>query len=104
MIMISKCFFNFNNFYVIICCFFSTKLLALGILPSTAVNAEFVTKLLILGVLFSILVILVLQSVFFNNSTSTRILFSYSVLSAPYLVFKTNPLVSILFTFSTNLS
>ena len=38
-----------------------------------------------------------------TSSPVSGILFSNSVLSVPYLVFKTNPLASILFTFSTNL-
>ena len=57
-----------------------TKLLVLGILFSTVVNAVFVAKLLISGILFSNSVILVLQ-----------------------LVFNTKWLVSILFTLVTNL-
>ena len=52
MIMIIKFIFNFSNFCVIVC-FFLTKLLTLGILFSTAVNAVFVTKLLTTGILFS---------------------------------------------------
>ena len=51
MIMIIKLIFNFSNFCIIIC--FLTKLLTLGILFSTAVNAVFVAKLLISGILFS---------------------------------------------------
>ena len=51
-------FFNLNNFCVIIC--FLTKLLTSGILFSTAVNAELVTKPLILGTLPSISVIIAL--------------------------------------------
>ena len=58
MIMIIKFIFNFCNFSVII--YFLTKLLTLGILFSTVVNAVFVTKLLISGILPSILEILVL--------------------------------------------
>ena len=38
MIIINKLFFNFNNFCFIIC--FLTKVLTLGILSSTAVNAD----------------------------------------------------------------
>ena len=52
MIMISKFLFNFSNFCVIVC-FFLTKLLTLGMLFSTAVNAIFVAKLLTSGILFS---------------------------------------------------
>ena len=62
MIMISKLLLDFSNFCAINC--FLTKLLILGILFSTAVNAAFVAKPLILGILPSILVILALQSVF----------------------------------------
>ena len=58
MIMISKLIFNFSNLCVII--YFLTKLLILGILFSTAVNAAFVAKSLILGILFSMSVILAL--------------------------------------------
>ena len=58
MIMISKFLFNFSNFCVIIC--FLTKLLILGILFPTTVNAAFVAKPLILGILPSIFVILAL--------------------------------------------
>ena len=80
-----------------------TKLLTLGILFSTAVNAVFVAKLLISGILPSISVILVLQSVFLTRPLVPGILFSNSDLSASYLVFKTNPLVSMLSTLATNL-
>ena len=51
MIIISKFLFNFSNFCVII--YFLTKLLILGILFSTAVNAVFVAKLLTSGIFFS---------------------------------------------------
>ena len=50
MIMISQFLFNFNNFCVIFR--FFTKLLALGVLFSAAVNAAFVAKLLTSGILF----------------------------------------------------
>ena len=56
--MISKLLFSFSNFGVIIC--YLTKLVILGILFSTIVNAAFVAKLLIPGVLPSISVILAL--------------------------------------------
>ena len=56
MILISNFLLNFTNFCVIVC--FLTKLLTLGILFSTAVNAELVAKPLILGILPSISVIL----------------------------------------------
>ena len=48
--------------------------------------------------------ILVLQSVFLTRPLVSEILFSNSDLSVSYLVFETNPLVSILFTLATNLS
>ena len=81
-----------------------TKLLVLGILFSTVVNAVFVAKLLISGILFSNSVILVLQSVFLTRLLILGILFSNSVLSVLYLVFNTKSLVSILFNLATNLS
>ena len=59
MIMIIKFIFNISNFSIIVC-FFLTKLLILGILFSTVVNAVFVAKLLESGILPFILVILVL--------------------------------------------
>ena len=52
MIMIRKFLFKLTNFCVTVC-FFLTKLLTLGILFSTAVNAVFVAKLLASGILFS---------------------------------------------------
>ena len=58
MIMIIKFIFNISNFSIIV--LFLTKLLMLGILFSTAVNAVFVAKLLVSGILFSNSVILVL--------------------------------------------
>ena len=51
MIIISKFLFKLTNFCVIVC--FLTKLLTLGILFSTAVNAVFVAELLTSGILFS---------------------------------------------------
>ena len=98
MIIIIKFIFNFCNFIVII--WFLTKLLTLGILFSTVVNAVFVAKLLISGILFSIAV----NAVFVAKLLISGILFSNSDLSVSYLVFKTNLLVSILFTLPTNLS
>ena len=87
-----------------------TKLLSLGILCSTAVNAELVAKLLILGILFSASVILELKSVVLTKPfvsgifLSTSLIFFYrSDLSVTYLVLKTNLVVSILSTFVTNL-
>ena len=70
----------------------------LDILFSTAVNAVFVAKILISGIFFS-------YSVSFaslTKSVTLGILFSNSDLSVSYLVFKTKPLVSILFTLPTN--
>ena len=49
--MINKFLFKLTNFGVIV--FFLTKVLTLGILFSTAVNAVFVAKLLTSGILFS---------------------------------------------------
>ena len=82
-------FINFRNY---------TKLLILGILFSTAVNAEVVAKPLILGILLSISLMLVLYSDLLTRLLVSGILFSNSNLSLLYLVFKINPLVSILFT------
>ena len=98
----SKFIFNFSNFCVIIC--FLTKLLILGILFSAVVNTAFAAKGLILDILPSIPVILVLQSVFLTRPLVSGFFFSNSDLSVSYLVFKTNALVSILFTLATNLS
>ena len=70
----------------------------LPIKSSTAVNAEFVVKTQILGILFSISVIPELQSVSLTSLLVSGIVFSNSVLSVV-----SNPLVSILFTISTNL-
>ena len=97
--MISKFLFNFCNFCVI--SYFVTKLLILGILFSTAVNAAFVAKPLILGILPSISVILALQSVFLTRPLVSGTFFSNSVLCVSYLVFKTNALVSMLFALAT---
>ena len=54
MIVVIKFIFNIINFSIIVC--FLTKLLILGILFSTVVNAVFVAKLLISGILFSTVV------------------------------------------------
>ena len=62
MIMISNFLFNVSYFCIIIF-FFLTKLLRLGILFSTAVNAALVAKPLILGILLSMSVVLALYSV-----------------------------------------
>ena len=96
MIMISKFLFNLRKFCVITC--FLTKLLILGILFSTAVNAAlFVAKPLILGIVLSISVMSALSYVFLTSLLVSGILFSSSDLSMSYLVLKTNPLVSIVF-------
>ena len=79
---------------------FLTKLLMLGILFTTVVNAVFVAKLLVSGILFSYSV----SFTFFKKSTASEIFFSNSVLRVIYLVFNTKSQVSILFTFATNLS
>ena len=68
---------------------FLTKLLTLGVLFSTVVNAVFVAKLLISGILPSISVILVLQSVVLTRPLVSGVLFYNSVLSVWYLVFNT---------------
>ena len=99
-----------------------TKPLISGILLSATVNAELVAKPLMLGILFYTSVILELKSTFTTKFLTAGILFSaasnssslatplpcfsiFSIfeLSASYLVFKTNPLVSILSIFVTNL-
>ena len=67
-----------------------------------AVNAALVAKPQI-HVFFSILVVLALLSNFLTSPQVPGILLSNSVLSVSYLVFQTNPLGSILFTFLTNL-
>ena len=73
MIMIIKFIFNISNFCVIVC--FLTKLLTLGILFSTVVNAVFVAKLLISGILFSTVV----NAVFVSKLLISGILFSNSM-------------------------
>ena len=90
--------------------FFLTRLLTLGILFSTAVNAALVGKPEILSILPSISAVLALQSVFLTSSlvlgaflSVSLIFFSKSDLTMSYLVFKTNPLV-LIFTFAANLS
>ena len=82
---------------------FLTRLLILGILFSTVVNSVFVAKLLA-GILPSISAILASQLVFLTRLQVSGILFSNSDLSVSCLVFKTNPLASILFTLPTNLA
>ena len=72
MIMMSKFFFNFSNFCDIVC--FLTKLLTLGILFSSAVNAVFVAQVPVFGILFSTSLIfafltrLLTPGNFFSNS------------------------------------
>ena len=61
-------------------------------------------KPLILGILFNISIILVLQFVCLTSPIVSGVSFSSFDLSVSYLVFKRNPLVSILFTLATNLS
>ena len=79
MIIINNFLFNFTNFCIIIW-FFFTKLLTLGILFSTAVNAELVAKPLILNFTF-----------YFTN---------FSII----ICFLTSPLVSGIFFFKSDLS
>ena len=83
---------------------FLTELLTSGILFPTAVNAELVAKLVILGILVSISVSSAFKSAFLARSLvsgiflpASLILFSKSDSSVSYVVFKTNPAVSILF-------
>ena len=54
--------------------------------------------------MFSISVIIILQSVFLTRPLVSEILFSNTVLFLSYLGFKVNPLVSILFTLVSYLS
>ena len=96
MIMITNFLFNFTNFCVVN--IFLLRLLTSGILFSTTVNAVFVAKPLISGILPSISVIFFF---FFLQDQLHQEFFSGSDLSLLYLVFKTNPLGAILFTFST---
>ena len=86
-----------------------TKLLTSGILILTAVDAALVTKPVLLGILPCISLSLAFRSVFLTNPlvsgiffSASLIMFSKSDLSVSYLVFKTKPVVSILFTFETN--
>ena len=79
---------------------FLTTLLTLVILFSTAVNLVFVAKLLQSGILFSNSV----SFVFLMKSIASGMFSSNSVLSLWYLVFETNVLESILFTFAASLS
>ena len=63
--MIIDFIFNFTNFCVTFFTNFLTKLMTLGILFSTAVNAELVARPVILGILPSISVILAFKSASF---------------------------------------
>ena len=103
MTKINNLIFNFTNICIIIG--FFARPLTSGILFSAAVNAELVARPVILGVLPSILVILAFKSVFLATSlvsviylSASLIFFSKSDLSVSYLVFKTNPVIRILFT------
>ena len=64
------------------------KLLILGILFSTVVNAAFVAKPLILDILPSLSVVLALWSVFLTRPLVAGISLSKSVLSVSYLALK----------------
>ena len=68
------------------------------------VNAEDVSKPQILGILPSISLNLALRFILLISLLVSGIFFSNSVSSESYWVFKTTPLVLILFTFTTNLS
>ena len=89
-----------------------SKLLTSGILLVTTVNPELVAKPEMLDILLSILVMLAFKSVFFFARSlvsgiflsASLILFSKFDLSVSFVVFKTNPVVSMLSTFVTNLS
>ena len=85
MIMVIKFIFDFCNFGVIVC--FLTKLLTVGILFSTAVNAVFVSKPLTSRILPSISAILASQSVFLTRPPVLGIASSNSDLSVSYLDF-----------------
>ena len=61
-------------------------------------------KPLLLGISFSNSLILVLKFVYLTSQLVSGILFSNFDLSASYLVFKANSLVSIQFAFATTLS
>ena len=105
--MISRTFFSILLIFELSSVFL-TKLQTSGILFSTACNTELVAKPLILGILPSISVILAFKAVFLTSPLVSGIFFSASVIffsrsdvSVSYLVFKTNPLVSIPFTFVT---
>ena len=108
MIMIINPIFNFAKFRIII---FFTRLITSGILFLTAVNAESVARPAILGILPSISVILAFKSEFLARSfvsgiflSASLIFFYKSDLCVSYVVFKTNPAVSMLSNFLTNLS
>ena len=80
---------------------FLTRLLMLGILFSTAVNAEVAAKL---SLLFSIIYLLLSPLISGIFLTTSLTFFSIPNLSVPYLGFNTNQLLSITFTFVTTLS
>ena len=124
MIMIFNFSFNFTNFCVIVCfCNETTNMRYFDIRFSTVVNSDLLTKLLTSGILFSTSAILELKSAFTTKLLTLGILFStaskasllttplpcfsiFSIfeLSALYLVFQRNPVVSILSALPTNLS
>ena len=77
----------------------------------TAANAKLVAKPVIVGILPSISVISAFKSVFLARSLVSRFFFSASLilffksyLSVSHLVFKTNPVVSMLLTLATHCS
>ena len=105
--MITNLTFNLTNFCITICLLYYTT--NTGILFSTAVNAKLVAKPVILGILSSTSVILAFKSVFLASSlvknflSASLIFFSKSDLSVSYVVFKTNSVVSMLFTLANDL-
>ena len=92
--MISKFLFNFSNFCIIIC--FLTKLLILGILFSTVVNAEVVAKPVILGISFLTSFIFVLRLLLVAKLLISGILSSMFFILASYSVFSTTSLLTTL--------
>ena len=80
------------------------ELLTICILFSTAINVAFVAKPQILGNLFSICLVLALSSIFLTIPLVSGIFVSKFDLSASYLVFEINLMVSILFTLATSFS
>ena len=65
MVMIINFTFSFANVCIMVC--FLNKVMALGILLSTPINAELVAKPLILGIILSISVMLELEPVFLTK-------------------------------------